>query len=65
LLIARSIDKMATEINRNMLCQLRILLLTRKGSFPILSCSLIQDIQDSYALHEKVRTKRFFDAIKW
>ena len=56
---------MATEINRNMLCQLRILLLTRKGSFPILICSLIQDIQDSYALHEKVRTKRFFDAIKW
>ena len=22
-------------------------------------------IQDSYVLHEKVRTKRFFDAIKW
>ena len=30
---------MATEINRNMLCQFRILSLTHKGNFPILTPS--------------------------
>jgi len=37
--IASRVDKMATEINRNMLCQFRILLLTHNRNFPILTPS--------------------------
>ena len=34
---ASKVDKMTTEINRNMLCQFRILLLTQKFNFSILN----------------------------
>jgi len=38
-IFASRVDKMATEINRNMLCQFRILLLTHKINLSILTPS--------------------------
>ena len=58
--LASSIYKMTTETLPNMLCQFKILLLTRKGHFPILIPSKSEIYQSFNNIEKKVPTKSLF-----